>query len=475
MESSEQHSIPAQTGKFTSPVFWRSILIEIPVFYLLNFGLEHLFFGHISGWYSLAEAHIPHPYWLGIILFGLVYGFFEGVLTGSFAALIVIYFFPGYPHWNPLEWGTLAILPISFITVGAFVGTIQVTFIEKIIALSKEKQKLTSQVNSLDSLVSNLTETNLDLEKRIVTRWETFNTLYEIAEKLTNLQLSEILEAVPEIIASFSQATICSLYLYEKQDVSLHLKSTFGWPSRTYKTNLLTTDSPEISLLLGQTKTRVIEPLELENLGIDGYFILALVDEEGDTLGMITIDEISYSSLTPDTRELLVVLSNWISNSISNGLRFVESEKSSFIDHQTKLIKEKLLWSRAQKVVTTAVRQNHDVTLLMLYIEYPPEATQEEKDTWTFEIAQTVKKICRSDDELSVAEEESPYQFLLMFPFCDKQNAMKLIRLINLALLDLMPAIEEDNIYFCFYWDLFSLKDGSLFLGEKIHKKLQFI
>lgn len=460
-------------SKYSSITFWRACLIEIPVFFLINLAMEHSLFGKLSAWHSITEYHIPHPYWLGIVLFGFVYGVVEGTYTGAIAAFLVVFLSPDSYGWNPMEWGVAAVLPVSFFIAGTLVGIVQALFLHNSNLLSVEKKDLTQQVATLDSLVKSLTKTNLEMEKRIVSRWETFQTLYEIAEKLTNLELVEILHTIPEMIAKYSHATMCSFFLFENYG-DLRLKSSYGWPSRTHFSKEISLTEPVAILMLEQKKTTVIEPLQLEQQGIDAFFILVLMDPEGNPLGIIRIEEIDFLAINPDTKELLSVLANWMAQAIYNGIRYTESESSSLVDSKTKLIKETLFWSRTQKIITTAVRQTYDVSMMLLYIDFTSELEEEVKSAWLFDIAQEIKGIYRSDDEFSIADADSPYQFLLMCPFCNKEAALPLIKKINLALLDLQPKIEEENLFFCFEWDLFSLRDGSLFLSEKARIKLQF-
>ena len=61
-------------------------LYEIPLVYLLIFGINRLLMPEMTGFIGVD----PHPYWIGVLMFGFRYGVVAGLLAGSISAALYL-------------------------------------------------------------------------------------------------------------------------------------------------------------------------------------------------------------------------------------------------------------------------------------------------------------------------------------------------------------------------------------------------
>ena len=469
--TNEIFSILNRNRRGVYPLLRRS-LIEIPLFFLIILYVENSLFGSINGWYLSVDPPFPHPYWIGILLFSFVYGAWEGFLTGIIAAALVVNLSPVSFGWNPLEWGVNAILPCSFVMVGSLFGVIQHLNSEKSREMYVENNSLVNQIVELDQTTTRLTKSNLNLEKKIVFRLETFQSVYNIAERLNNLRLSELFQTVPELIVKYVKAKQCSFYLAEP-DGSLTLKSYLGWPDTTTRPTRYGAERPLLMGIREIKETTVIEPEEIEALEIDAYFLVVLVTMEKNLLGILKIEEIDFIDVTRDNINFLSLLGKWITQSIVNGIRYAESERMTAFEPETGLVKEASFWFRVTKIVASSVRHKNEMVLLLLKLSFPEDIVSFEKNSILNTVGVIIKKVCRVDDEIGIADQGKPYHFMLVMPFTNNEQAERVMEKINDQIKKSVPIAHskgrEQNF---FDWTVLALEDGSLFLSELVQDKI---
>ena len=450
----------------------KRVFVEIPIFYLFVTYLEYLIFGSIQAWVIAVDFLFPHPYWLGIVLFALVYGFKEGLIAGLLATAFLIGLSPDRFDWNFLEWRETAILPLFFVLGGMLIGIASSLSKEKLKGLSSTNKKLKHQIKELSGITDQLTRTNLNLEKKIVFRLETFQSIYEIAEQLNKTHLEQLYTTIPQLIRKYFKAEQCSFYLVET-DGSLSLKSNFGWSDQELYPTSFPADSELVSALTTYKKVTVLALEKLQSLHMDGCFAVALKTEENSLLGLIKVEQMAFENITQDNIKFLSLLSQWIMQSIVNGLRYAESEKQSTFEPKTGLVREKPFWFLAKKIVASAVRHKHEAVLLILYLNFDPKISSVEKNIIIQTIGDILKDLIRIDDEVGIADMGRAYNFLLMMPFTKKDQTKyiqsKVEKVIIKQISNSYPIVLKPDFLM---WEVLSVEDGTLFLSEIVQNNI---
>jgi len=124
------------------PVLVRRFLVEIPLFFIVVLWLDYQANGVVTAWNYTDDYAFPHPFWFGILVFGLTYGIAEGMLLGVGSAVFYVIFSPYITDPNPLEWGRFLLLPASFVIVGVGVGVFHFFVMKRLEELSKNNENL---------------------------------------------------------------------------------------------------------------------------------------------------------------------------------------------------------------------------------------------------------------------------------------------------------------------------------------------
>jgi GAF domain-containing protein len=442
--------------------------LEIPGFFFLLSLVEFLVYDSLSGWMGSLPLPFPHPYWIGILVFALMYGLIPGLVSGVAAAGLLVYFSPIQFGANPLHWGEKSILPALFVIVGALIGVISMFHKNRTQDLEEENSKLNDQIKQLNLITGRLTRSNLNLEKKIVFRLETFQSVYEIAEKLNKLHLDQLYDAIPQLVSKYFKAQSCSFFLLET-DGSLALKSEHGWSEDQQYPRVYESKSALIETLFQLDESAVITMETLMDLKVDAFFAVALITPDKKPLGMIKIESIDFLNVTEDNLRFLSMLSKWFMQSIVNGIRYAEKEKESTFEPGTGLIREEAYWFLVKKMVASAVRHKYEIVLLCLTLDFPISVGTIQKNILINKMGNILKNVCRIDDEVGIADVERPYSFLLMMPYTTKHQAEVVIEKVTKSVQDNLQnsySYMGDNSFL--FWEILSLEDGTLFLSEMV-------
>lgn len=458
--------------KLTVKDLLKRLILEIPGFFLLITLAEYILFDSLRAWVIPTEFGYPHPYWIGILLFSIVYGLREGLVASIAAAALYMAFSPFEYNWNPFEWSSTAVFPMLFILVGVLVGLSSTSYKESLGSLIRKNVKLKEQLEEADALATRLNRQNLDLERKIVFRLETFQSVYDIAEKLNRLNLEQLYDVIPQLVGKYVKAEQCSFFLVET-DGSLKLKSTFGWSDPPVYPVAYSSDSKLLQRFNTFDETKVLAMEAVKELGLEGFFISALISPERKLLGMIKLESIKFLDVSPDNVRFLSMLSKWITQSILNGLRYAEQEKQSAFEPGTGLVREETFWFLVKRNVASAVRHKHDSTLMLLRLNFPEEVLPVEKNILIAHIGKIIRDICRIDDEVGIADLDRSYSFMFLLPYTTTEKAChvksKTTEVLTRQLGEKHPYAGDPSFY---SWEVLSLEDGSLFLSEVVQNRI---
>ncbi len=444
------------------------VIFELPLVFTLILIIEYQIWGNLNGWKAIESTFIPHPFWFPIILFGMFYGVMEGALAGLTAAILHINSFPDIQGINPLEWGGQAILPFTFIFVGTLIGLFRTEFLRNIKHVFNENRRLKEQIDLIDHENNALSKENSNLEKRIVFRLETFQSVYEIAQSLNYPYLNGLYKAIPPVIAEYLNTLQCSLFI-KNTDGSLIMQSNAGWKENNTFPNNYAQDSPQTRFLETFRSVSVIEMDELASQDIPGHFLITLTSENGDLLGFIKIEEILLTNISERSLLFYILIGGWISEAI---VSTISQSKNALIDFETGLLREDSFWNRFQKQVSKSLRHKTEFVLAILTINISDDLSQVAHNEITHIIGEQIHKACRSDDEIGLADQDSSHDFLFMLPQQEKKTVTMLQNKINQIVQEEDYGEDLNNVTIKPEWEILSLQDGELFLSDVVLQRL---
>lgn len=302
-----------------------------------------------------------HPYHIIVVLMAARYGAMVGM--GSAVFLALLYTLGGlvctgmvqisatqlkevaYPtSMSPLFiFTTILETPHSITISGLFLFAVMVgshsdALRRQIRDNEIKRQEDVEQIKYLESRNQVLEKANLELRNRIMEEDTTFQTLYEMAKKLSTLDLQSLYQAVLTILVKYLKAEKCSFYLLEKE--TLYLAAQKGWgkvPREARKLSLK--KSGEMRQVINKKKLVTLKDLSWQH-GDDfqGKIMAAplLSPRDGQVFGIIAIEKIPFEYFNAKTVRAFALVVEWASNTLANVMLF-SGTKEKVYEHERKL------------------------------------------------------------------------------------------------------------------------------------------
>ena len=306
---------------------------EIVFFYGVLVLLNHLLYPDIPVFYGIS----PHPFWIGVLFFPLRYGWSAGLVSGlvSLSLYLSLVYLKGDPYL--FEDYLFYIIPSLFLMVGVLIGVGIESFIRRLHQREDDIEKQKQEISALGSNKKFLESVNAGLEKKIVSQMSTIVTLYSGARKLESLNRETIYPAMLDFFSETLEASESAIYLLEED--RWVLKYQKGWQDYHRRKNIL--DRTEG--LIGQAGSTgkivsVRDFLRSEKdsspIGLLGDAMIAgpLKREDGEVIGVYSIQNIPFLRFTSTSLNLLSLLLDWASHSLEKVYYFEELYSKTIID-----------------------------------------------------------------------------------------------------------------------------------------------
>lgn len=327
-------------------------LYEIPVVYLILFGINRYFLPELPAFSGID----PHPFWMGILLFGFRYGILPGLTAGLVSAFLYVGINWLQGERYVFEDMTFYVLPGIFIIGGTLMG-LGVERYQKRIS-NQEKEVLLRQKNEevLNEELKTVQEINRGLEKRIVTKMATLVTLYEGARRLEVVDLDDLYPAILEFVAKTTGAEELSFYL--RNNEGWQVKTRYGLKEyRKYPQQLKMNEG--IAGLAG-SKNKIItirdfvgpnrKSEEMPELLGDCLIAGPLRQgERGDVRGVICIHHIPFLSFNSATINLFGFILEWGSRALMKAAYVAELKAQEILNPDFQIYSAKYLTSRLRQ------------------------------------------------------------------------------------------------------------------------------
>ncbi|MBI2066559.1 MAG: hypothetical protein HYW02_00600 [Deltaproteobacteria bacterium] len=358
-----------------------SYFYEIPLFYLLLLGVNFVFFPSRPVFLGVD----PHPYWIGILIFGLRYGilsgFFVGVLSAALYLGISFVFVENYL----LEELSFYILPSSFILVGLLVGGLIHRYHNSLSRLGHEKEEALKNVVALKEKLVTLEAVNQGLEKKIVSRMSTLVTLYEGARRLESLRLEELYHSILDFMAKTLGAEEMALYLRTPE--GWQLKEKIGWKEYYRRPAFYQMNEGMTGAAGSRGKILTIRDFlgegeeSSDSLKQVGDAIAAgplKKGEQGEVVGVVAIQKIPFVEFNSATINLFSFLLQWASRAVGR-VHFIEELKSAeILDPGYQVYSRKYFFSRLHQEFVRSKSYSLPLSAGLVHVQWKGEVSRKE-------------------------------------------------------------------------------------------------
>lgn len=388
--------------------------IEIVVFYAAMAAVNLFVFPDYPGFIGID----PHPYWLGILLFGFRYGVWAGFLSGVISA--AFYLGLAWAGVEPylLEELKFYLLPSLFIIVGVMVGVGNHRYLQRIIDLGRQVAGLEGQVAQQANEVKTLQNINAGLEKRIVTRMQTLVTLYEGARSLSVTDLDSLYKSILNFIAKTLGAEEAALYLHTGD--GWQLKDSFGW--KEYTQHPIHLQPGEGITGLSGLKGKILTVRDFVDKDAPTDFLADCVmagpirgRKEGEVLAVLSIQDIPFLQFNSSTVNLMNFLMEWASRAVQHAMDVAIMQENEIWDPQYQVFSMKYFQSRAHQEWIRSRTYYLPLSVGMVKVRGLADLPDTAAAKVLSILAEVLKKSCREMDVVAhAADPECPFAFLLI-------------------------------------------------------------
>lgn len=412
--------------------------IEIVVFYAAMAAVNLLVFPNYPGFVGID----PHPYWLGILLFGFRYGVLAGFGSGLIsAALYLGMAWVGIERYL-FEDAAFYVLPSLFIIVGVAVGVGVYTTLQKIRDLEQQLADRQTQIVRQDGEIKTLQNINSGLEKRIVTRMQTLITLYEGARSLSTTSLDDLYKSILNFVARTLGAEEAALYLHT--DTGWQVKESYGW--KDYANHPAHLQTGEGITGLAGLKNKILTVRDFIGKESPANFLADCVmagpirgKKEGEVLAVLSIQDIPFLQFNSSTVSLMNFLLDWASRAVRHAMDVVDMQENEIWDAKYQVFSMKYFQSRARQEWLRSKTYYLPLSVGMVKVAGLADLPSAACEKVLAIIAEVLRKTCREMDVVAAHTSDLDMPFALLLVTVSPAQAGELYQKI-------MTRLSEINI-----------------------------
>lgn len=388
--------------------------VEIAALYLLLCGFNLLFFPEAPAFFGIE----PHPYWIGILIFGFRYGVAAGLAAGLLSTALYMGAVWFYLERYLFEELTFYIQPALFLLVGTFMGVGVHRYRSDVAALREEKETWLSNEKLLKDETQTLREINAGLEKRIVTRMSTLITLYEGARRLEEVEVEELYRSLLEFIAKTLQAEEAAVYL--KAEKEWVMKENVGWKVYQRYPKKLKINEGLIGAAGSSNKIVTIRDFVVgqvsPNLLGDSLMAGPLrMGETGEVVGVVGIQSIPFFQFNSASVNLFSFLLNWASRSLGRAHFIEELRSEEVLDPEFQVYSYRYFQSRLAQEFSRSKTYYLPLSVGVVEAKGMKNLKRPQRGALLMALSQMLKESVREMDVVArFPEEEKPFALLLM-------------------------------------------------------------
>lgn len=324
---------------------------EIPVFYLLLFGIERAFLPGRPAFLGIE----PHPFWLGVLVFGLRYGLPAGVCAGLTGAGLFL-----AESWTlgdrfRFEDADFYLLPGLFTAVGAVLGATTDRLRRRAREHREEADSLRRRVEELVSEIGVLKGAARAVEQQVVSQMSTLVTTYEGARRLGTLERKALLEGILEFFSAALKAEKAAVHLLKKDRWVLFAQR--GWREEDrypreleFSRGVIGKAGSENRVAsLRDWKTAEPEKAWEARGNADAVMAAPLRTDDGRVIGVFSVQDLPLLKFNSAGVNLLTLLADWAETAISKSLYFEELRSKLIQDEVYGVYNEKYFQSRSRQ------------------------------------------------------------------------------------------------------------------------------
>ena len=359
----------------------------------------------------------PHPYLFLILLLAGRYGLTAGLTSGVAGTLL--HWLWAKPHLRLEIWGGMdpvLINCVAFILAGTAFGYLRNRYLIYEANLRQALAAKEQEATSLAKKVHVLAEVQQELETRILNEVNTFSRLYDISRRLGKLDVGEICQAVPGLMAEHLEATSCSIYLWGGN--RLRLQASHGWEAGMNYRQEIPLDGSLIGLACRDKRVLCVrdyldQTAQLDNLG-ESVISAPLLGEQGQLLGAINIEAMPFMRINRSSITVVSVLAKWISEALGKAMYVAEVRAHAIIEELHEVYTRPYLDQRLAEEIDRSRSYFAPFALVLLSLRAEENQSPQSRVEELRLVVAFLRVACRKTDILCRYDDRFPLAVLMV-------------------------------------------------------------
>jgi diguanylate cyclase (GGDEF)-like protein len=395
----------------------RQVWLEVGVLCLLFYGVERLLFPGRPAFFGAT----PHPYWIGVLLFALRYGLGAGLLSGS--SLSALYLYGVWTHGDRFRFEDpeFYLLPGLFMLAGAVLGgaidrqeRMRAGAKRRVSNLEKENESLTEELEAQRRITH-------AVEQQVVTRMSSLVTLYQGARELGNLDRNALYRGILEFFSQALQADKIAIYFKEGGEWTLRHKK--GWQdSDAYPETVRYTEgvigkagAEGAVVSLRDFFAADAEKAWLNRDKSDAIMAGPLRKDDGEVIGVLAVQNMDLLRFNSASINLLSLLLDWASESITKSLYFDELRSKLILDEVLDVYNERYFKDRGGQEFARSKTYLLPFSMLLISVENFRALPLERRLRALRAISELLRRTARDIDIVTkFPDPDTPFAVLMM-------------------------------------------------------------
>jgi GGDEF domain-containing protein len=387
---------------------------EIVIFYAVLAVLNYFIFPNFPGFVGID----PHPYWIGVLLFGFRYGIWAGFLAGLLSAALYLGMAWFGIERYVFEDLSFYILPSLFVIVGTLVGVGVYQYRSRIDELDQSVVDQGATISRAEEDNRTLKDINAGLEKRIVTRMQTIVTLYEGARSLSSTNMEVLYPAILRFIMKTLDAEEAAIYVMADGEWRLHVNA--GW--KAYENHPTRLKAGEGLTGIAARGNKVVTIRDFIGATPRADFLTDCMmagpirrGERGEVVAVLSIQNMPFLSFNSASVNLFSFLLDWASRSVGQALEMNDSREREIWDPTYNVFSYRYFLLRAEQEWLRSRTYYLPLSVGFVRIDGLTLLSQTAEDQLFQITAQVLRDSCRDVDVVARNNDpDAPFAFLLI-------------------------------------------------------------
>lgn len=424
-----------------------SYVYEIPLFYLGITFLNKVFAPEMPAFMDV----VPHPYWLGVLLFSFRYGLIAGLISGIISTLLFLVLVSFSSQQYLLNDFSFYSRPAFFILVSIFIGASVEVYRSKLRHAQKNRDEYEKDKKNYLAEIRTLKEIQQGLEKKIVTQTSSLVTLYEGARKLETYEKDDLYNSILEFVSKCLGVEESSIYCLENHQ--WHMTYTYQWSD--YREKKISFSFGEGMVGLAGSRNKIYSIRDFIGQEESGLNLNTLGDclvagplkegEKGEVVAVLAIQNMPFAKFNSSTLSLLNFLLLWGSRAIERASFINELQNKTILDFKYRVHSYSYFVSRLEDEFLRSKTYMLPLSVGLVDVQGLDDFSSKEQEKILMVLGQVLRNQVRKVDIVSLYEAQGAQFAILFITASEKQaNEIKVKILNNFNSLRLNESWQRD-------------------------------